>query len=61
MKTNSCIYFERITINNGSMFQAVQALIGALTTPRKLIEFVKEVSSIVAYIRVIFDHKAQLR
>jgi hypothetical protein len=38
MKTNSCIYFERVAANNGSIFQTVHALIEALTTPRKLIE-----------------------
>lgn len=59
--TDKCIYFEKLTCYNSSLFRSIHASSETPMSPRKLVEYVKEVPKILAWKRAVVDHTVGLK
>ncbi|RCH81410.1 hypothetical protein CU097_003658 [Rhizopus azygosporus] len=57
---NKRIYFEKLTIYKKMLFRTIHATIETPTSPRKLVEFVKEIPNMLAWKEAVVDHTVGL-
>ncbi|KAI8880091.1 hypothetical protein K501DRAFT_255655 [Backusella circina FSU 941] len=57
---NKRIHFEKLTIYKKMLFRTIHATIETPTSPRKLVEFVKEIPNMLAWKEAVIEHTVEL-